>query len=311
MIVNLPLWSSTCLYETIGSITNISVKNSETLKDGVIKNIMPISGGSIDQCWRLDLEDQRKFFLKTTSQQDIKRLDCEANSLQCLKAFADPDLIKVPEPLGIIELKSTAVLLLPWLNLKNGDQTKLGAGLALLHQVSSSKSPKQFGWGKDCFIGLGEQSGGWRQSWGKFFVEKRLGPQIKIAKKWGLNYKEWEESLASLIDYLDEHDPSPSIVHGDLWNGNAATCSDGKGILIDPATSWSDREVDIAMTMLFGGFNIEFYKGYESIWPLKGSAKDRIDIYNLYHLLNHANLFGGSYKNECLSILRKIDQKFN
>ena len=105
---------------------------------------------------------------------------------------------------------------------------------------------------------------------------------------------------------LDQHNPNPALVHGDLWSGNASIQSNGKAVIFDPAVWWADREVDLAMTRLFGGFSNEFYVGYESIFPIEESAKKRIDIYNLYHLLNHANIFGGSYKNQCLSSLKKL-----
>ena len=95
-------------------------------------------------------------------------------------------------------------------------------------------------------------------------------------------------------------------MHGDLWSGNCGSTKNGLGSLYDPASYWADREVDISMTKLFGGFNREFYKGYEEIWPLDKSSKDRTDIYNLYHLLNHANIFGGSYKENSLKILKDL-----
>jgi fructosamine-3-kinase len=92
-------------------------------------------------------------------------------------------------------------------------------------------------------------------------------------------------------------------VHGDLWGGNASVLADGRGALIDPACWWADREVDLAMTRLFGGFSTSFYDGYQQEWPLDANYQDRIDVYNLYHLLNHANLFGGSYEKQCLTAL--------
>ena len=109
-----------------------------------------------------------------------------------------------------------------------------------------------------------------------------------------------------LCSYLNDHYPSTSIVHGDLWSGNCGSTKDGLGSLYDPASYWADREVDISMTKLFGGFNSEFYKGYEEIWPLDKFSNDRKDIYNLYHLLNHANMFGGSYKENSLRILKVL-----
>ena len=133
---------------------------------------------------------------------------------------------------------------------------------------------------------------------------------MKIAKLWGLDINKFSELLSKLIDFLNEHSPSPSLVHGDLWKGNAAISEDKKGIIFDPAIWWADREVDIAMTKLFGGFSQDFYEAYETIWPLPKSATTRNDLYNLYHLLNHANIFSGSYRNQCLEILNKLKVTF-
>ena len=109
-----------------------------------------------------------------------------------------------------------------------------------------------------------------------------------------------------LINFLEMHNPKPSLVHGDLWRGNAAIDRRGNGVIFDPAVWWADREVDISMTTLFGGFSEDFYKGYEEIWKLPSSYKERIEIYNLYHLLNHANMFGGTYEQQSLNTLKKI-----
>ena len=120
-----------------------------------------------------------------------------------------------------------------------------------------------------------------------------------------------KELLQYLINFLDQHDPQPSLVHGDLWSGNAAIQLNGKGVIFDPATWWADREVDIAMTRLFGGFSSTFYKEYENIWPLQEGSKKRIDIYNLYHIINHANMFGGHYKQQGLYLLKNLKNIIN
>ena len=122
----------------------------------------------------------------------------------------------------------------------------------------------------------------------------------------GVRVDDYEDVLIYLSSYLNDHQPRISIVHGDLWSGNCGSTKNGLGSLYDPASYWADREVDISMTKLFGGFNREFYKGYEEIWPLDKFSKDRTDIYNLYHLLNHANMFGGSYKENSLKILKDL-----
>ena len=198
------------------------------------------------------------------------------------------------------------MLLLPWLDFRAGNQASLGRGLALLHRASAAENPGRFGWPVDGFIGAGSQPGGWREEWGDAFVTLRLRPQLREAARWGLDLVDVEPILAALIPWLDRHQPSPSLVHGDLWSGNANVLSDGRGVLLDPATWWADREVDLAMTQLFGGFSQDFYIGYENVWPLPADASKRVEVYNLYHLINHANLFGGSYRSQSQSILNRL-----
>ncbi len=276
-----------------------------------LQKIEPVSGGCIHQAWRLLLNDGQQIFAKTSNIELLNVLRIEAEGLRTLKNWANSLLINVPEPLIVGEFGEKAVLVLPWLELTGGDQKSLGQGLALIHQQSANNSQGEFGWKEDAFIGKGPQPGGWDRDWGKYFVQMRLKPQLKIASTWGLDIREFEPMLSKLTHFLNEHQPCPSIVHGDLWGGNASVISDGRGVLLDPATWWADREVDIAMTKLFGGFSKSFYQGYEEIWPLPRSAINRAEIYNLYHLINHANLFGGSYQNQCTSSLKRLYKSFN
>ncbi len=281
---------------------------SGLLQDSLIEDIEAVGGGSIDQCWRLKLIDGRQFFAKTGTKTALPRLQCEVKALQALKRFADQTLLLIPEPIGIQELSQASVLLLPWLDLGIGNQKKLGQGLALLHKTSAAKNLGTFGWGSDGYIGLGSQPEGWGNNWGEYFIKFRLLPQLKVATKWGIDLSDWTNFLGSLTSFINTHEPSPCLVHGDLWSGNVGVLNNGKGVLIDPATFWGDREVDIAMTRLFGGFSKDFYEGYQSVWPLESDAMTRVDAYNLYHLLNHANLFGGSYKIQCISMLRELNR---
>jgi len=143
-------------------------------------------------------------------------------------------------------------------------------------------------------------------AWGDAFVTLRLIPQLQLATNWGLDLDELEPLLAATRVWLDQHQPLPCLVHGDLWGGNASVLADGRGALIDPACWWADREVDLAMTCLFGGFSSRFYEGYQKEWPLDPNYEGRIDVYNLYHLLNHANLFGGGYQKQCLTAINAM-----
>ena len=261
------------------------------------KTLEPVGSAST---WRADLSDGRSLFLKLASP---AMLNVEARGLRSLKQWADPTLLLIPDPLAIVPVGELAALILPWLDAGRGDQYQLGRGLALLHRTSADVEMDRFGWDEEGFIGLGPQPAGWLSSWGDAFVTLRLTPQLQLASSWGLPLDQLEPLLAATRVWLDQRQPLSCLVHGDLWGGNASVLADERGALIDPACWWADREVDLAMTRLFGGFSARFYQGYQQEWPLDTNYQDRIDVYNLYHLLNHANLFGGSYKQQCLTAI--------
>ena len=276
------------------------------LNNQEIKSIEQLKSGNQTNAYCLELNGGKKYFVKLTSNNEFSRLEFEAEGLKLLRKYSDQNLLEIPEPFYLNKFKDCSILIIPWINISYGDQSKLGAGLALLHKKSSEHNLNYFGWEEEGFIGIGKQPKGYCNKWGKFFIEYRLKPQIKIAQTWGLKIKKLNQLLNSLEEYLNKHNPLPSLVHGDLWSGNAYVLKDGKGVIIDPAISWADREVDIAMTKLFGGFDETFYKSYQEVWPLSSTFKERINIYNLYHILNHANIFGGSYKEQSISILNQL-----
>tara|TARA_Y100001968_G_C19253953_1_gene665820 strand:+ start:63 stop:962 length:900 start_codon:yes stop_codon:yes gene_type:complete len=277
------------------------------LSGKTILNYQSVSGGCIHDSWKLLLEDGEELFIKANTPEAFPLLKFEAECLCSLRNFADKEFLVVPQPLAIQKLESFSILLMPWLNLSGTDQSLLGKGLAILHKNSAQYSEGKFGWGSDGFIGSNSQPAGWRSNWGECFVELRLFPQLVLAKSWGLEITSFVKNKAALVQFLNNHNPLPCLVHGDLWSGNAFVQFDGKGVLIDPATWWADREVDIAMSKMFGGYSIGFYKSYEEIWPLEKNIEQRIDVYNFYHLLNHANLFGGTYKEKSISSMQKIE----
>ena len=265
----------------------------------------PVGGGCSQQAWRLQLSDGRQLFAKGG---DPVMLEAERLGLQALRRWSDPLDLLVPEVLALLHGQSNrAWLLLPWLDQGVGDQRRLGRGLARLHRASAAQGPDRFGWESDAYIGLGPQPGGWRQSWGEAFIDLRLRPQMELARSWGLEIAPFEPLLHGLIQRLNRHGAKPALVHGDLWSGNASVLGDGRGLLIDPACWWADREVDLAMPHLFGGFSRRFYEAYQQEWPLPDLASERVEIYNLYHLLNHANLFGGAYRQQCRQTLQRLE----
>ena len=178
-----------------------------------------------------------------------------------------------------------------------GDFAALGRMLATLHRSHGD----EFGWPRDNYIGATPQPNGRSASWRDFWRERRLGPQLALAKRHG-----YPIDIGNVGDLLDGHEPAPSLLHGDLWSGNAAFLASGAPALFDPAVYYGDREADLAMTELFGGFPRQFYAAYEAAWPLAPGYERRKHLYNLYHLLNHLNLFGGGYLAQVRSALRLL-----
>ncbi len=275
-----------------------------------------VGGGCIHRAWRLELADGRRFFLKGHRPAALPMLEAEADGLQALAACCAPPLV-VPKPLGVGEVAGWALLLLPWLNLATGGSRgqasaahwqALGAALADLHRTSGAgRLPAvragHYGWPTDNFIGATPQLNHWRSSWADFFVQCRLAPQLALLERGGQPMRRAEAALEQAQRLLACHQPQPALVHGDLWSGNGALLAEGGGTIFDPAVYLGDREVDLAMARLFGGFPEAFFRGYQERWPLDPGAEQRVDLYNLYHLLNHANLFGGSYLSQAQASL--------
>lgn len=276
------------------------------LEGATIVSSDPVGGGCIHQAWRLRLSDGQQLFAKSGVREALDLFEVEAEALEALHLYADADLLVVPRPLALLATQDAAVLLLPWLDLGGVDQTSLGRGLALLHQRSAQASTGGFGWGRDGYIGAGPQPGGWRASWGTCFVELRLKPQLELAVERGLISAGTDQLMQRLEDLLNGLEVKPSLVHGDLWGGNAGVLQDGRATIYDPASWWADPEVDLAMTCMFGGFSDAFRRGYRSVCTRRAGAEDRVEIYNLYHLLNHANLFGGSYCKQSEASLKRL-----
>jgi fructosamine-3-kinase len=206
-----------------------------------------------------------------------------------------------------------------WLPLARGAHTcseadwlGLGRGLARLHRNSLSAAPGNpaapYGWTADNFIGAGPQHNDWRESWGAFFTEQRLGVQLAQAERSGHRLAGADTLLERVPAWLENHQVQPVLVHGDLWRGNAAllTAHGHTGAIFDPAVYRGDREVDLAMARLFGGYPEAFFAGYQAEWPLEPGHGERVTLYNLYHLLNHANLFGGGYWHQAQQCIQTL-----
>ena len=265
-------------------------------------NRASVGGGCIHSAWRLTLANGQTLFAKTNRAALLPVLEAEAQGLEALAKAVElgGSGLAVPQPRGMGLAGAEAVLLLNWLDLGTPTDPAqawgaLGAGLARMHRGSLKGHDGRFGWERDNFIGSGPQTNRWGESWGHFFAEERLGAQLRWAAASGKTLDRAEELLERVPLWLAEHHAEPALVHGDLWSGNAALLQDGGCSIFDPAAYHGDREVDLAMAQLFGGFPRSFFDGYEQEWPLEAGHVRRVELYNLYHLLNHANLFGGGY----------------
>ena len=274
------------------------------LKETKPKNITRIYGGHIHNSWKIDFP-QDSIFVKKNSR-DKKFLKFENQCLKDLRKFINPANLVLPEVLGYLEINNIELLLMEWIDMKSNLQTKLGKGLAEMHLNSYQNHPKSFGYSLKGFIGTSNQIEGWEYNWADSFIKLRLEPQFKNLKDKDLNKNIINKLKSKIKNILLEHTPYNSLVHGDLWSGNIGISNLNKGVIFDPASWWADCEVDIAMSRLFGGFNYEFYEEYYKILPRQEGYKKRTIIYNLYHVLNHANMFGGMYLQQVYDYIKEI-----
>lgn len=269
--------------------------SSVTQEDLSFKTANPISGGDINQAYKLTFQTpaaDRIYFIKLNQAERLSMFEAEAEGLS---QISQTQTIRVPVPIcsGIYENYAYLVLeYWPIVSLTDRTRHELGRKLAELHLFSGSTA---FGWSQDNTIGSTPQPNPWTTNWAEFWQVSRIGYQLNLATQKGGSFQYGDRLLAHIPEILQSHSPKPSLVHGDLWGGNAGALSTGEPVIFDPAVYWGDREVDLAMTELFGGFGPAFYKGYESIYPIAPGFAKRKTLYNLYHILNHYNLFGGSY----------------
>ncbi len=257
------------------------------------RSIVAASGGCIHDSVIVG-DGERRYFVKRGEPSRVDMFEAEAHGLDALRSA---DGIRVPEVVhcGVCDARSVLVLEhIDMQPLAGNASSRLGAVLAGMHAIVSDCH----GFDRDNYIGATPQRNEPSRDWPAFFRERRLRPQLAVAV--GAGYAAALETrgarLIECVDaLLDGHAPSPSLLHGDLWGGNAASDAEGTPVLFDPAAYHGDRETDIAMTELFGGFPRAFRDAYESAWPLPPGYRVRRTLYNLYHVLNHLNLFGGGY----------------
>ncbi|MEX0899124.1 MAG: fructosamine kinase family protein [Gammaproteobacteria bacterium] len=224
-----------------------------------------------------------------------------------LMALAECKAVRVPEVINYGTDDAGAFLILERFDLQaptSAASARLGRELAALHR----KMWPQFGWPTDNFIGLSPQPNGMADDWTTFFAKQRLGFQLDLAEENGYTGRVTRRGRA-LIDRLPDlfgHRPRPSLLHGDFWSGNHAMLPDGTPVIFDPAVHYGDRECDLAMAALFGGFHPAFFDAYIEAWPMAAGWQDRWKVYQLYHVLNHLNLFGERYLAQAEALLAEL-----
>ena len=261
----------------------------------IFKDATPISGGDINACFVLNCESH-KVFVKLNSPDKLAMFEQET---RMLKQLDDGCALRVPQPYVTGETGSHAYSVMEFVELGSIDAAsagELGAGLAGLHQVIADC----YGGTAAGYLGLSRQLNESSTNWCEFWRSQRLGFQQRLAVRNGLPPHigvRLELLIDSLEQLLGNHQPTAALLHGDLWHGNCGVDKQGRPVIFDPASYFGDPETDLALTELFGGFPESFYQAYWQVCPRAAEYEVRSQLYQLYHVLNHFNLFGGLYGN--------------
>jgi len=262
-----------------------------------------LGGGCINSAFRLG-DGTRAWFVKTNTASKLDMFVAEAEGLDEL---ASAQAIRVPQALCTGTADDLAYIVMEHVPLGHGSGrgwVEAGRKLAALHR----RRAEAFGWTRDNTIGATPQQNQWHEDWVTFWREQRLGFQLELAAAHGHRgrLQSLGEQLMDRFSALIDHAPEPSLLHGDLWGGNIGFDRDGDPVIYDPATYYGDREAELAMTELFGGFSPDFYAAYQEAWPVDPGYRIRRELYNLYHVLNHLNLFGGGYGSQAQGMMGRL-----
>ena len=277
---------------------------SRVLGSHVRRGGRSVGGGSISDARRHET-DAGPVFVKRGARSLHEAFSAEAAGLQ---ALAQTGTLKTPRVLAVDVWSDCAFIALEWIELKGAKRSgeaMLGEQLAALHRATQA----QFGWSLDNTIGATPQQNTTEDDWVRFWRDRRLRRQLMLAARNGASGRLCDrgEALCQRLDaFFTDYRPAPSLLHGDLWGGNWGIDTNGSPVVFDPAVYFGDREADIAMTRLFGGFGPAFYAAYQSAWPLDPGADVRTTLYNLYHVLNHFNLFGGAYHAQAEAMIDEL-----
>jgi len=262
-----------------------------------------VGGGDISAAWQLQTSDG-PLFLKTAAANSYDMFDAEACGL---RELAEANAVRVPEVVAVQKYGDGALLALEWLEMSAPSANiarDLGQQLAAQHRHTRT----QYGWYRDNTIGLTAQPNAPANDWVRFYRRQRLEYQLRLASNngYGADLETAGQTLLDNLDlFFDGYVPAASLLHGDLWGGNWSAV-EGSPVLFDPAVYYGDRETDLAMTRLFGGFSPDFYESYNDAWPLDDGHQRRVGLYQLYHVLNHLNLFGRGYLGRVITLLADL-----
>lgn len=264
-----------------------------------------LSGGDTHTAYQLHTTTQN-YFLKLAPLHQRPILETEYHNLN---ALIQSNTLTCPTPYATGTYQENAWLLMEFIPLKQtGNETQRGKDLAFMHHQINHQ-PQPFGWFEDNFIGLNVQHNAWSNSWIQFYGQRRLLPQLELSQLKGAPnslYQSGLKLIEALPFWFQDYQPEASLLHGDLWAGNSAFNTQGNPIFFDPACYYGDRETDLAMSELFNGFSPEFYQGYHEIFPIDSGYQQRKPLYQLYHLLNHFNLFGGAYLQQAETLIQTL-----
>ena len=261
-----------------------------------------VGGGCINASFQV-ADGEHRYFIKTNHSNHADMFEAEAEGLL---EMADSSTIKVPRPVCYGEHGDQCYIVMEYLELGgSGDNVLFGRQLAAMHQ----KTADHFGWRMDNTIGSTPQSNKQHQNWIEFWRKERLGYQLDLAASNGYGgelQRLGERLMADFPALFENYQAEASMLHGDLWTGNYSALPDGTPVIFDPAFYYGDREAELAMTTLFGSFSRDFYAAYNEAWPLNEGYATRRTFYNIYHIINHTNLFGGAYHGQAIAMIEQV-----
>ncbi len=284
------MWRAVCDAINDAQNTDFHIEERQQIGEGYINLAFHISSNT------------QHYFVKVNEKHCLGTFEAEAVSLNLMHEHSP---IRTPRVITTGQTLNNAFIVLEYLKLEDTCETAwatLGHQLAQLHQ---NPVQKMFGFDDDNTIGSSPQPNQWCKKWACFFAEQRIGWMLQLLEEQGVHFIDIDRAVNATREILAHHHPTPSLVHGDLWRGNVSFMND-EPVIYDPACYYGDREVDLAMSELFGAFPSEFYASYNEIYPINDGYQTRKHLYNLYHILNHAYMFKGYYLTQARALINQL-----